>query len=218
VHLAFDADAIAAQAAHLSSPAIETLRVNSAASERGIYLRRPDLGRRLHAESQARLVQRPSSLYDIAFVIADGLSALAVHQHALPVFSLARRALMDAGLQIAPLVIAGQARVALGDEIGELLDAAQVAVLIGERPGLSSADSLGIYLTHSPRVGRNDAERNCISNVRPKGGLDYVQAAHKLIWLALEARRRKLTGVALKDESGQHAQLVVDVPDLSQNS
>ena len=205
VHLPFDASGICAV---VGDAQLEMLRVHSAAADRDIYLRRPDWGRRLDAASRQQLPQSPTSApYDIAFVIADGLSALAVHQHAVPVFKLARQALLQAGWRIAPLVLAEQARVALGDEIGELLGAKQVAVLIGERPGLSSADSLGIYLTYSPHVGRHDAERNCISNIRP-GGLDYEQAAHKLVWLACEAQRRQLTGVALKDESEHHALLV----------
>jgi ethanolamine ammonia-lyase small subunit len=213
VHLPFDAIGISTDIAGIAGDSqLEVLHVHSAAADRDIYLRRPDLGRRLDAASRQQLTQRPApaASYDIAFVIADGLSALAVHQHAVPVFKLARQALLQAGWRIAPLALAEQARVALGDEIGELLGTAQIAMLIGERPGLSSADSLGIYLTHAPRVGRNDAERNCISNVRPQGGLDYAQAAHKLVWLALEARRRKLTGVALKDESEQHSLLVAD--------
>ena len=119
----------------------------------------------------------------------------------LAVFTLASRALPAADWQIAPLVIAEQARVALGDEIGELLGARQVAILIGERPGLSCEDSLGIYLTHAPRSGRTDAERNCISNIHPDGGLGYERAAHKLVWLAHEAGKRQLTGVLLMDDS-----------------
>lgn len=212
VHLAFDADGIEAAARSLQGPHVEVLRVCSAAPDRDVYLRRPDLGRRLDETSRRQLAQLPSPTkpYDIAFVIADGLSALAVHQHALPVFALARQSLLQAGWNIAPLILAGQARVALGDEIGELLGTSQVAVLIGERPGLSSADSLGIYLTHAPRIGRHDAERNCISNIRPDGGLEYVQAAHTLVWLAHEAQRRQLTGVALKDESAGHTLLVSD--------
>ena len=206
VHVVFDANCIYAV---VGDSQLEVLRVHSAATDRDIYLRRPDLGRRLDAASRQQLAQRPAPAtpYDIAFVIADGLSALAVHQHAVPVFKLVRQALLQVGWRIAPLVLAEQARVALGDEIGELLGAAQLAILIGERPGLSSADSLGIYLTYSPQVGRHDAERNCISNIRP-GGLDYEQAAHKLVWLACEAHRRQLTGVALKDESEHHALLV----------
>jgi ethanolamine ammonia-lyase small subunit len=142
--------------------------------------------------------------------MADGLSAWAVHQHAIAVFTLAYRALRATDWQIAPLVIAEQARVALGDEIGQLLGARQVAILIGERPGLSAANSLGIYLTYGPRLGRSDAERNCISNIHPDGGLGYAQAAHKLVWLLREARKMQLTGVLLKDESEQGPSLIAD--------
>lgn len=215
VHLPFDAYGISESTANLSGlESTEILRVRSAATDRSIYLRRPDLGRQLDDDSRVQLqnIAPPPRRHDIIFVIADGLSALAVHKHALPVFALARQALVAAGWSVAPLILAEQARVALGDEIGELLGADQVAMLIGERPGLSSADSLGVYLTYAPRVGRNDAERNCISNVRPDGGLDYVQAAHKLVWLAREARQRQHTGVALKDDSDQHALLITDTP------
>jgi ethanolamine ammonia-lyase small subunit len=198
VHLPLDAEGILAAADDASA-----LRVHSAAETRDIYLRRPDLGRRLDEASRAQLSGLPPAdpTHDIVFVIADGLSALATQEHALGVFRMARTALQEKGWRIAPLVVAEQARVALGDEVGELLGARQVAIFIGERPGLSSADSLGIYLTHAPRVGRKDAERNCISNIRPQGGLSYAQATHKLLWLMGEARTRQLTGVALKDES-----------------
>ena len=124
-----------------------------------------------------------------------------MHNHAVDVLAPSLEALEKRGWRIGPVVVAEQSRVALGDEIGETLHAGQVAILIGERPGLSSADSLGVYLTHAPRVGRSDAERNCISNVHPDGGLNCVQAAHKLVYLMTEARRRQITGVALKDES-----------------
>jgi ethanolamine ammonia-lyase small subunit len=197
---AFDAQAMAT----LAPNGAELIHVHSAAPSRDIYLRRPDLGRRLDSASRARLEALPSAARqpDIVFVVADGLSALAAHRHALAVFTLASGALRAAGWQVAPLVVAEQARVALGDEIGELLGARQVAILIGERPGLSTADSLSIYLTYAPRPGRHDAERNCISNVHQDGGLGYAQAAHKLAWLAHEARKRQLTGVLLKDDSG----------------
>ena len=199
VHLPFDGQALATA----DPNSVEVIRVQSAAPTRQIYLRRPDLGRRLDPPSRTRLEGRsgPSLQPDIAFVIADGLSALAAHRHAVAVFTLASRALRAADWQIAPLVIAEQARVALGDEIGELLGARQVAILIGERPGLSCEDSLGIYLTHAPRSGRTDAERNCISNIHPDGGLGYERAAHKLVWLAHEAGKRQLTGVLLMDDS-----------------
>ena len=199
VHLPFDGQILATAAPN----GVEVIHIHSAAPSRDIYLRRPDLGRRLDPPSRAQLeglsvaAQQP----DIVFVIADGLSALAAHRHALAVFTPAYGALRTTGWQIAPLIIAEQARVALGDEIGELLGARQVAILIGERPGLSCADSLGIYLTHAPRSGRTDAERNCISNIHPDGGLGYEQSAHKVVWLAREARGRQLTGVLLKDNS-----------------
>ncbi|MGI4855546.1 MAG: ethanolamine ammonia-lyase subunit EutC [Janthinobacterium lividum] len=135
---------------------------------------------------------------DIIFVLADGLSSLAVARHAVPLLDALRRRLE--GWRIGPVVVARHARVALGDEIGERLGAPLLAILIGERPGLSSPDSLGVYLTHAPHVGCNDAQRNCVSNVRPEG-LGYEAAAHKLHYLLTHARRLGLTGVALKDDS-----------------
>lgn len=206
VHLPFDEDAVCAALPQACS----ILRLGSAAPDRASYLRRPDLGRRLDEASRGRLVEWAESAAgtnladvspDIVFVVADGLSALAVHRHAADVLRLAHGALLARGLKVGPVVIARQARVALGDEIGACLGARQVAVLIGERPGLSSANSLGIYLTHAPAPGRKDAERNCISNIHPDGGLSPTLAAHKLVWLILEARARQLTGVELKDES-----------------
>jgi len=135
----------------------------------------------------------------VAFVIADGLSALAVHQNAVPLIEAMTVKLQAVNWRVAPIMLVEQGRVAIGDEIGELLGVELVAVLIGERPGLSSPDSLGIYLSYQPRVGMTDAERNCISNVRP-AGLSYATAAHKLFNLMSEARRRRLSGVRLKDE------------------
>jgi ethanolamine ammonia-lyase small subunit len=208
VHLPLDAAAIEAR---LAGMGLESLRVHSAVPSRESYLRRPDLGRRLNASSRALLescAEAVAQNYDAVFVIADGLSALAAHSHAAGVLALARAALVERGWRLAPVVIAEQSRVALGDEIGELLRTGQVAILIGERPGLSSSDSLGIYLTHLPRVGRTDAERNCISNIRPDGGLGTMQAAHKLVYLMTEAQRRQFTGVALKDASDDVPMLV----------
>jgi ethanolamine ammonia-lyase small subunit len=208
VHLPFDAQALAKAAPN----GIEVIHVHSAAPTRDIYLRRPDLGRRLDSTSRTRLEALADAVPqpDVAFAIADGLSALAAHRHALALFTLAYRALRATGWQIAPLVIAELARVALGDEIGELVGASQVAILIGERPGLTAADSLGIYLTYAPRPGRMDAERNCISNIHPDGGLGNAQAAHKLVWLLHEARKKQLTGVLLKDESENCPPLIED--------
>jgi ethanolamine ammonia-lyase small subunit len=168
--------------------------LQSAARDRAEYLRRPDLGRRLSDASRATLTPLRAD-YDVAFVIADGLSALAVHRNASPLLE-ALTPRLDC-LRIAPLTVVEQGRVAIGDEIGELLGAALVVVLIGERPGLSSPDSLGAYLTWNPRPGRTDAERNCISNIRPEGLL-IGAAAELLLFLISEARAGKLSGVNLK--------------------
>ncbi|WGS49964.1 ethanolamine ammonia-lyase subunit EutC [Paraburkholderia sp. D15] len=175
-----------------------TLDVHSAAPDREHYLRRPDLGRRLSAESRAALAQQQADAPEVVFVIGDGLSAFAASKQAIPLIEAVRPKLVD--WKIGPVVVARQARVALGDEIGELLKSRLVVMLIGERPGLSSPDSLGVYLTYAPKVGCSDAQRNCISNVRPEG-LDYPHAAHKLHYLLMHARRLGLTGVGLKDDS-----------------
>ncbi|KXV00577.1 ethanolamine ammonia-lyase [Caballeronia megalochromosomata] len=186
----------------LRAAGFDTVDVRSAAPDREHYLRRPDLGRMLDAASVALLTELAAATGDtpeLVFVAADGLSAFAAQRHVAPL--LARLHGQLEGWQIGPVVMATQARVALGDRIGELLRAKIVVVMIGERPGLSSPDSLGLYVTYAPRAGRHDAERNCISNVRPEG-LDYGNAVFKLMWLLNEARRLKLTGVALKDHSG----------------
>ncbi len=177
VHQPLDTSALH-QALH--DAGFETLDASSAAPDRDHYLRRPDLGRTLDAQSAARLADHASTTTDapdVVFVVADGLSAFAAARHAVPLLEAVRAKLTDT--RIGPVVVARQARVALGDGIGALLRARIVVVLIGERPGLSSPDSLGIYLTYDPRIGRTDAQRNCISNVRPEG-LSYTLAAHKL--------------------------------------
>ena len=181
-----------------SSLRLPHLLVRSAAAGRAEYLRRPDLGRVLDAESRAMLV--PGD-YDAALVIADGLSATAVHRHAVPLLEALLPRLEREGWRLAPLTVALQGRVAIGDEIGARWGARQVVVLIGERPGLTSPDSLGIYLTWDPRRGRTDAERNCISNVRTEG-ISCDLAAHKLHFLMTAARARQLSGVGLKEEAG----------------
>jgi len=175
----------------------EVIEVRSAAETREIYLRRPDLGRQLHAESEALLT--PGD-YDMVFVIADGLSATAVMLNAVPMLNAVLSRLKE--FRIAPVVIATQARVAIGDDIGERLGAKLCAILIGERPGLSVAESLGIYLTYAPARGCRDSARNCISNIHTQGGLSYEGAADMLAWLMRESLRRKLTGVGLKEASG----------------
>ena len=205
-HLAFQADHAAARdavhtaldterlQADLAASGLGASAVHSACPDRPTYLRRPDLGRELDPADRTRLAATPAP--GLAFVVCDGLSALAVQRHAAPLLALILPALEPAG----KIVLARQGRVALGDDIGEALGAAAVAVPIGERPGLSAPDSLGVYLTWAPRRGRTDAERNCLSNIRPEG-LPIAEAARKLIWLVGEMRARRLTGVALKDEA-----------------
>lgn len=172
---------------------MESLAVASRAPDRATYLRRPDLGRRLSEGSAAAL---PAGPFDAVFVVADGLSSTGVAAQAAEV-ARATAARLE-GWRIGPVAVASQARVALGDEIGEAMGAQMVAVLIGERPGLSVADSLGAYLTWAPRVGRRDSERNCLSNIHGAGGLSPEAAADRLAALMRAARRARLTGVALK--------------------
>ena len=190
VHAALDVAALRAALAPLGLPSVA---VHSAAADRQTFLLRPDLGRRLLSSDRALLPVSPGT---ILFVVCDGLSALAVQQHAP---ALLRALLPRLDCAVAPVVVAEQGRVALGDEIGEVMQAAAVVVLIGERPGLTAADSLGAYLTWQPLRGRTDAERNCISNIRPDGLAPHA-AASKLLWLIAEMRRLRLTGIALKDE------------------
>ncbi|HTX39869.1 MAG TPA: ethanolamine ammonia-lyase subunit EutC [Bryobacteraceae bacterium] len=165
--------------------------LTSAAGDRATYLQRPDLGRRLSRESRQELVKGD---YEAALVIADGLSAPAVHRHAVPLLEALRPYLAD--WRMAPLSVVLQGRVAIGDEIGELLGAKLVVMMIGERPGLTSPDSLGIYLTWDPRPGRTDAERNCISNVHTEG-IGYEVAARQLSFLMQQARLRRISGIHL---------------------
>jgi ethanolamine ammonia-lyase small subunit len=197
VHTAFSAHAVAEA---IEALGLATLPVDSAAPDRATYLRRPDLGRRLSDDSRALLAARTPKPIDLAIVVADGLSSTAVHAHAAPLIAALLPLVRAEGWSLAPVVIANQARVALGDEVGERLGARLVLLLVGERPGLSSPDSLGAYLTFAPKVGLTDAARNCVSNIRGEG-LSYAQAAFKLAWLAREALRLGESGVALKDES-----------------
>jgi ethanolamine ammonia-lyase small subunit len=193
-----DAEALSER---LMAHRLRVVRVNSAARDRRSYLLRPDLGRKLDDASRIRLAAMAGA-YDVAFVIADGLSARAVITHASPMLGAALPAFFRFAWKVGPLVIVENGRVAIGDEIGQILGATLVVVMIGERPGLTSPDSLGIYITFGPCVGRTDAERNCLSNIRAQG-MSYADAAQKLVYLCSEARARKLTGVALKDEAGR---------------
>jgi ethanolamine ammonia-lyase small subunit len=192
VHTPLDADRVRAALAD-AGVGLPLLEVHSQAPDRTTYLQRPDLGRR-----PADGTQLPAGEHDLALVLADGLSPRAVHEHAAGTVAAVLERLP--GWSVAPLVLAHQARVALGDPVGAALGARIVVVLVGERPGLSSADSLGLYLTHDPRPGRADSERNCISNVRPPHGLPYAQAADTLVALLQASRRLGASGVVLKDE------------------
>lgn len=177
--------------------------LHSKASDRTVYLQRPDLGRSLEPQSVKKLQKIASQyIYNLAIVVADGLSATAIYQNALPFIRLLLEALQQdkQSWTLAPITLVEQGRVAISDEVGELLNADLVLMLIGERPGLSSPDSMGLYLTWAPRVGLNDSSRNCISNVRPEG-LVYSAAVQKAIYLLRESRRLKLSGVNLKDRS-----------------
>lgn len=199
VHMPLD---VAALHGELTAHGFDAIELTSSAGERTTYLQRPDLGRRLSDHGAAALRAYPDKGGAIVCVIGDGLSARAVQRHALALL-LELRARLEPKLG-APIVLARQARVALGDQIGELLHAALVIMLIGERPGLSSPDSLGAYLTWAPRVGCVDSQRNCVSNIRPEG-LRYGEAAHKIAWLAQAALARRVSGVALKDETDRTA-------------
>ena len=202
VQLALDGAALAHA---LMQQGLASVQLHSAASSRAVYLQRPDLGRRLDDASRARLAAEAAGVaavagVDVALVVADGLSALAVQRHAAPLLAALRERLALEAWTVSPVMIVAQGRVAVGDEVGQLLQARAVLVLIGERPGLSSPDSLGLYLTWAPTVGLQDDRRNCISNVRPEG-LAYAPAAYRLHYLLSQAFKRQLSGVALKDDT-----------------
>jgi ethanolamine ammonia-lyase small subunit len=196
VHEPFD---LAAVIDRLRERGLEAVQLQSAAADRPTYLARPDLGRRLDDASRARLAAMARG-YDLVFVLADGLSAGAVTSHALPLLDASLPQLRRDGWRIGPVAVVEQGRVAVGDEIGGILGAALVCILIGERPGLTSPDSLGAYLTWQPAIGRTDSERNCLSNIRP-AGMAYAEAALRLMYLCAQARLRRCTGIMLKDET-----------------
>lgn len=200
VHLPFDHGGLRAE---LAECGYESVLLHSAAPHRDSYLQRPDLGRKLSDES-AQILHNHASAHpggvDLVIVVADGLSALAVHRHTVPFLTRMREQIEVDGWTVSPVILVEQGRVAISDEIGELLGAKMVVILIGERPGLSSPDSLGLYFTYNPKIGLTDAYRNCISNVRLEG-LSYGMAAHRLLYLMREACRRQLSGVNLKDEA-----------------
>jgi ethanolamine ammonia-lyase small subunit len=196
VHEPFDPAALVER---LRERGLDTVQLHSAAVDRPTYLARPDLGRRLDDASRERLAAMARG-YDLVFVLVDGLSARAVTSHAVPLLDVSLPQLRRDGWRIGPVAVVEQGRVAVGDEIGSILDAGLACVLIGERPGLTSPDSLGAYLTWQPAIGRTDAERNCLSNIRP-AGMAYAEAAHRLVYLCAQSRLRQCTGVMLKDET-----------------
>jgi ethanolamine ammonia-lyase small subunit len=198
VHARLDANALG-KAIERMTP-MEVLILHSAAEDRAEYLQRPDLGRRLDARSGVAVTESQCRDRDIVLVIVDGLSSLAVERHAVPLLEKLAPRLGE--WKLAPLCVVEQGRVAIGDEIGEMLRARLSVVLIGERPGLSSCDSLGAYITYTPRVGRTDAERVCLSNIRA-AGLGYDEAAEQLERIVSEAFGRKLTGVSPRALPGE---------------
>jgi ethanolamine ammonia-lyase small subunit len=197
VHEAFDAPLLAAE---LQTLGIQTVRCRSAAPDRATYLQRPDLGRRLAPESRAALKSLGHDPIELVLVIADGLSAAASRRHAASLVG-ALLALLAQKWKVGPVVLVQQGRVAVGDEVAEILEAQAVAVLIGERPGLSAADSLGAYVTWAPRVGCRDAQRNCISNIRAEG-LTIPEGARALAAILAAARDSQVSGVALSQLLG----------------
>jgi len=204
VHAAFDAEGLLQGLAALG---LEAERVSSLAPGRKDYLARPDLGRKLDADSQQRLAGRRDGAQAVAIIVGDGLSPTAVNAHALELVRKLLPRLAEDTIGVGLAVVATGARVALGDEIGDALGARMTVMLIGERPGLSAADSLGVYLTFAPAVGTTDEKRNCVSNIH-RAGLSYDEAAAKIGWLVREGLARELTGLALKDESDRIGQAI----------
>lgn len=187
----------AEQLAHIGLP---VLNLVTSAADREQYLQRPDLGRCLSDDSRALLTDQIASEMDVALIVTNGLSSTAVDTHGVALLTAIVSAYREVGLRVGPICLVANARVALADEIGERIGGRLAVIIVGERPGLSAADSLGIYLTYAPRIGNTDAERNCISNIRPPDGLSYQAAAAKLVYLSLEAGRLGLSGVGLKDD------------------
>jgi ethanolamine ammonia-lyase small subunit len=224
VHQALDTAALAAGINRLMRDAgvthADCLQLASAATSRSEYLQRPDLGRQLNVASDTLLLDLPQERgvamrCDLAIVVADGLSALAIQQNTLPFLTALLPAVLKENWSIAPVCVVSQGRVAVGDVIGELLGAKMVVVLIGERPGLSSPDSMGIYMTWAPKRGTTDERRNCLSNIRP-AGLPPDAAALKLWHLLKQGFLRQLTGVQLKDDTA-HQDEKLTTPDRNHN-
>jgi ethanolamine ammonia-lyase small subunit len=199
VHFPWDIDAFAGQVRGLGE---EVLILDTPVGSRAEYLRRPDLGRVLTEGARTRLRDFDAGEADVALIVTNGLSSTAVERHGILLVQTIVNSYRTRHIRIAPVSLVANGRVALSDDIGSVLAARVAVIVVGERPGLSAADSLGIYLTFAPQPGNTDAERNCISNIRPPEGLSYEAAAAKLLYLTEEAMRRGISGVALKDEMG----------------
>lgn len=197
VHFAWDIDAFAERVRGLGT---DVLILDTPVGSRDEYLRRPDLGRVLTEESRASLKNSHAGEADVALIVTNGLSSTAVERHGIPLLQAVLNGFRARQLRLAPVYLVANGRVALSDDIGSILGARAAVIVVGERPGLSAADSLGVYLTFAPQPGNSDALRNCISNIRPPEGLSYEAAAAKLLYLTGEAMRRGISGVALKDE------------------
>lgn len=197
VHFAWDIDAFAGEVRGFGE---EALILYTPVDGRGEYLRRPDLGRILSEGSRTRLRNCNAGAVDVALIVTNGLSSTAVERHGIPLLQAIVNGYRTRRIRIAPVSLVANGRVALSDDIGGILGARVAVIVVGERPGLSAADSLGVYLTFAPQPGNTDAERNCISNIRPPEGLSFQAAAAKLLYLTEEAMRRGISGVALKDE------------------
>ncbi|MGD0584615.1 MAG: ethanolamine ammonia-lyase subunit EutC [Oryzomonas sp.] len=197
VNYSWAIDAFAEQVRGLGE---EVLVLDTPVNSRDEYLRRPDLGRTLTEGSRTRLRNLNDNDVDVALIVTNGLSSTAVERHGVPLLQAVVSSYRAEQLRIAPVLLVANGRVALSDAIGSVIAARVAVIVVGERPGLSAADSLGMYLTFAPQPGNTDAERNCISNIRPPEGLGYEAAAAKLLYLTGEALRRGISGVALKDE------------------
>ena len=200
VHQPWDVGHFAKQVEDLGS---EALCLATPVTSRVEYLQRPDKGRCLDEVSRQQLKSYSQGAIDVVLIMSNGLSSTAVDRHGLALLDTIAAAYRNSSLRLGPICLVANGRVALADEIGALLNARLSVIVVGERPGLSAADSLGAYLTYAPRVGNTDAERNCLSNIRPPEGLSYETAAAKLLYLSQAALRRRLSGVALKDDMPQ---------------
>jgi ethanolamine ammonia-lyase small subunit len=197
VHQVWDYAGFAQQ---LQAGSIDSLTLQSQVGHRIEYLQRPDKGRCLHPESKQILAAYPQTGFDAVLIISNGLSSTALDKHGLGLLTAIQAQFQETGLKFAPVCLISNARVAVADEIGELLNCRLAIILIGERPGLTAADSIGIYLTNAPKIGNTDAQRNCISNIREPDGLGYQQAAAKLCYLSSISLQRGISGVYLKDD------------------